>query len=325
MADLDFDAFEVEGEYPDDGGARRRGRFARLVNGAGAATSVALILGLGIWGWRLAVRDVTGVPVIRAIEGPARTAPDEPGGELAQHTGLAVNAVAAEGEAAPPADALRLAPGPVGLAAEDVPMGELQAAAAKARGAPVSGRVEPQSTIPVARTLPEPLPDEAPDPILDAPVVEDIDAAVALAADMPEPAAEPLKVLPASVPGVARSPRPMPRPGTVASAYADTPEAEAVMLASFRDVDPATLQAGDRLVQLGAFDSEAAARSEWDRLAVTFGAVMTGKGRVIQQAESAGKTFYRLRASGFADQADARRFCAALVDKELHCIPVQVR
>ena len=44
-----------------------------------------------------------------------------------------------------------------------------------------------------------------------------------------------------------------------------------------------------------------------------FGALMDGKRRVIETAESGGQTFYRLRVEGFADLDDARRFCAALM------------
>ena len=44
--------------------------------------------------------------IARAIEGEMRVRPEEPGGELARHQGLSVNAVAAEGSAAKPADRL---------------------------------------------------------------------------------------------------------------------------------------------------------------------------------------------------------------------------
>ena len=315
-----------------------RGKMARvlqrLVSSAGALVSLALIVGLGIWGYKLAVRDVTGVPVIAALEGPARIAPDNPGGELAQHTGLAVNTVAALGEAAGTADQLRLAPRPTGLADEDLPMAEMGSASLPARDhlAPVE-EVQPVAASRAA--LPEPLPDEAPEPILEAPVVTGTDAAVALALGEalaepePEPEAEAestASAIPASVPGLARSPRPAARPqptGAMALAAAEA-EAEAA-LPGFSDIDPSTLPAGTRLVQLGAFDTEAQARDEWNRIALDFGPLMAGKGRVIQPAESAGRAFYRLRATGFGDLADARRFCAALVGKDLHCIPVQVR
>jgi hypothetical protein len=45
---------------------------------------------------------------------------------------------------------------------------------------------------------------------------------------------------------------------------------------------------------------------------------------VVQKAESGGKIFYRLRASGFSDISDARQFCTAISDK-VACIPVVTR
>ena len=58
MADMDYDDF---GRSYDQGGARPR-QVGRLVHLAGAACSVALLIGLGAWGYKLAVRDVTGIP-----------------------------------------------------------------------------------------------------------------------------------------------------------------------------------------------------------------------------------------------------------------------
>ncbi|MEZ5884853.1 MAG: SPOR domain-containing protein [Paracoccaceae bacterium] len=56
-----------------------------------------------------------------------------------------------------------------------------------------------------------------------------------------------------------------------------------------------------------------------------FGALMEGKQRVIQEASSGGRVFYRLRVHGFDDLAAARRFCAALVAEQANCIPAAVR
>lgn len=72
-------------------GAARAGVF---VNYAGAAMSLALIAGVGLWGYKLIIRDVSGIPVVRAMEGDMRVLPDNPGGSVAIHTGLAVNEVA---------------------------------------------------------------------------------------------------------------------------------------------------------------------------------------------------------------------------------------
>ena len=74
----------------------------KMINAAGAVVSLALIAGIGVWGYKLVMRDVTGIPVVKALEGPMRVMPDNPGGEIAPNACLSVNAVAAEGEAAPP-------------------------------------------------------------------------------------------------------------------------------------------------------------------------------------------------------------------------------
>ncbi|CAN0602350.1 unnamed protein product [Ectocarpus sp. 12 AP-2014] len=53
-----------------------------------------------------------------------------------------------------------------------------------------------------------------------------------------------------------------------------------------------------------------------------FGDYMVGKEPVVQEAKTGGRAFYRLRAAGFTDLADARRFCAVLVADGANCIPV---
>ena len=76
--------------------------MGQLTNVLGAVISIALIAGVGVWGYKLFVRDVSGVPVVRAAEDEMRVAPKDPGGQQAAHQGLAVNSVAADGAAEAP-------------------------------------------------------------------------------------------------------------------------------------------------------------------------------------------------------------------------------
>ena len=94
MADMTHQA-----EFGPVGAERPEGvsRAGMAVQVTGALLSVALLAGMGVWGYQLIVRDAHGVPVVRAMGGPMREAPESPGGELALHTGLAVNEVAAVG------------------------------------------------------------------------------------------------------------------------------------------------------------------------------------------------------------------------------------
>ena len=316
MADAEYDSLQV-GAYPSQGGT-----IQRTVALAGAVTSLALLVGFAVWGYRLAVRDVTGVPVIEAMEGPMRIAPEDPGGEIADHQGLAVNEVAAEGVAAPPPERLVLAPRPVELSPEDMAgLADLPPASSLPVAAP--GTALPGAADLALAAAP---PEESASPTAIA-----VEAALAEALGMPPdpvadealaPIEEPVVEL-ADVDGVmTASPRPRARPTRAAPA----PEATAAdVIPAPTEVDPATIPVGTRLVQFGAFDTADAARAEWVRLTGQFGDLMTGKSLVLQPAESGGRTFYRLRALGFDDEDDARRFCSAFVARDATCIPVPQR
>ncbi len=331
MADADYDDFYSYDGYETHGAAVpvADGRWQKLINGAGALTSVALIAGVGVWAYKLAVRDVRGVPVIQALDGPARIAPENPGGELALHQGMAVNRIAAEGTAAEPADRLTLAPAPTGLSDEDSAMGKL-AGIADTTGADTPNIVPPpqggETLTPAAMRPTEPLPDGPAEPIN----LED-----GAAANVPFVAEG---VIPASVPGISRSLKPAPRPagGATVSGGDDVDvdvmaeAAAAAVAAAFApessdNLDPATLASGTRLVQIGAYPNEAEARLEWDKTVARFAALMQGKRRVIEKSESAGQSFYRLRVEGFTDAEDARAFCASLTSENAVCVPAVVK
>lgn len=326
MADVDFDDFD--GGYPAGWSDQSvaSGRVTRIVHLAGAACSAALVLGLAVWGYKIAVRDVNGVPVVRAMEGPMRIAPENPGGEVTDHQGLAVNTVAALGAAAPPPDRLVLAPRPLDLDPEDM-AGLSQATAPVAtETAPLAETLE---TVAAVAPLPEtaaPAENLGPDPDAVAQALAEALAGADVAPVMAEPAETAVATADAA-PII----RPRPRPGSAAA----TQQAEAAPLAlteavpvsapGASEIDPATIPAGTRLVQLGAFDTADQARAEWVKLSNQFGDLMLGKSLVVQQAESGGRNFFRLRAHGFANETEARGFCTSMLAQNASCIPVEQR
>lgn len=330
MADADYD---FGGGFSHDEAVAPRGlrdpdraaRLQRLVNIGGAVTSLALVIGLGVWGYRLAVRDVNGVPVIQALEGPMRVAPADPGGAIADHQGLAVNELAETGAASPPPERLVLAPRPMDLQPEDTAglAGMLTPGLTEA-SAPTGGAAGNRDLALAA--VP---PTESADPTEIA-----IDAALAEAlgeipdAALYDPSADNALDLekidlagePVLEGGMAVSIRPRPRPVTRVAAPAASTAAAALPAAT--EVDPASIAPGTRLVQFGTFDTADEARAAWAQLQVRFGELMAGKGMVVQPAESGGRTFYRLRGHGFDSEDDARRFCSAFVTEGATCIPV---
>ncbi len=302
MADLDYTDYRDESDVP------LRASVAAFMNWAGAALSLALIAGLGYWGYQLLVRDVSGVPVVRALEGPMRIAPEDPGGARAAYQGLAVNEIAAEGTAAEPPELVVLAPSEPVLTDEDQPMSALLPDAPEAPIAEAAAKPVSPTDLAVAAALAE------------SPIVT---LASASTEDIPE--AMPAGLVTEAVEDgvVVLSPRPAPRPDRRLASLDPAPIA--VARSDGPDIDPATIEAGERLVQLGAYPTQDLAREEWDRIAGRFADFMEGKGRVIQEAEAGGRTFYRLRVHGFEDLSDSRRFCAVLVAGEASCIPVAWR
>lgn len=284
MADLDYDHF--------DSGYAAAPRFGRLTHLGGAAVSLALLLGAGVWGYQLAMRDVTGIPVIRAAGGAMRLAPTNPGGAETSHQGLSVNAVAAAGTALPLPETLVLAPKPMDLAEEDIagleplePVGGGEVVAMAPAAAPEAVALE-------AAAMPEALPATQEDAVAAA-------LAEALGLESPDVLTN----------------------GEAVANLSDVTQTSAhATEIAFDTIAPGTL-----LVQLGAFDDQEKARSEWVRLSGNFAELMSGKALVIQPAQSGGKTFYRLRAHGFATDDDTRRFCTAMLAENATCIPVAQR
>ncbi|MDO5630393.1 MAG: SPOR domain-containing protein [Paracoccus sp. (in: a-proteobacteria)] len=333
-------------------------RLARLTHYLGAVISVGLMIGLVYWGWQLVMRDVSGVPVITALSGDARTAPADPGGELTSYTGLAVNGVAAGGRSEPAAQ-VAIAPSATGLTDSDVAMGQLGATArepAAGSDPAISFDTDPmiaqsdadmRAELAAAEALAA---DQAvaQAQIMDAPASEGpVNAAVldengqqaqamaitdALAQAQAQggltasvrPAPRPRRA--AAVASAAATPAQAPAAATVGAGSADAPAARpaAVQQASAEPAPApraATAPSGAPLAQIGAFDSNAIANSEWARLSGKFGSQFSGKAPVIQEHRANGRTFWRLRVAGFDSRDDARRFCEALKSGGTDCIP----
>ena len=317
--------------YDDYGPSDEGGTFAAFLNWGGAILSLILIAGLMTWGWKLWVRDVTGVPVVRALEGPMRIAPEDPGGLASEYQGLTVNRIAESRGQATPSEQVVLAPAPATLdEEEDLAMAELPAVAPEPEESIATVDVAPASQIGDAESVllaedgyEDAMPMVMEETEMAAAEEEPVstasatDLAVAAAlADIglrPEPAV--LKVeAAANVPVV--TPRPQMRPENL--------EAVSLNVPVFREgeVDPSAIAPGTRLVQLGAFGSPDVARSEWGDIEDRYSDFFVGKSRVIQEVTSGGREFYRLRVMGFEDLADARRFCTVIVADGTNCIPV---
>lgn len=329
-------------------------RLSRLTHYLGALASVGMMIGLLVWGWQLVSRDVSGVPVIKAIAGDSRTTPENPGGELTSYTGYSVNGVA-EGAAPRSVDQVAIAPAATGLSDEDVAMGNLGATAREPENTseiPLSFDGEP--IVPMSDSEARALAQEqaaaeaqrlalanqaieaatiSEEPALEGPVnqvVTDETGAPAQTDAISAALAEAQASVNSAVLTASSRPAPRPRGMRVASAVTTATDARPQAPAS-RPAEPAApapetapvaSSASGPVVQLGAFDSNSIAASEWNRLAGKFGS-FSGKQQVIQEHVSNGRTFWRLRVAGFGSLGEARDFCSALKSGGTDCLALK--
>lgn len=122
MADTGFESYEE----PAEDAPSRFGRVKTALSTAlGALVALSLLLALGVWFYRLGVRDAQNVPIIRAATEPAKIRPADPGGKKAPHQEIESYDVADRSAEPASAAAAIIAPTPPEPDAEDVAMGDL--------------------------------------------------------------------------------------------------------------------------------------------------------------------------------------------------------
>ena len=279
----------------------------------GAALSLFLLAGAIGWSYQLIVRDVNQIPIVRAQLGPLRVPPDNPGGLTAANQGLSVTQLAVN-EKPLLSNEIYLAPAAEILNEENLALKVTEEDESnKVDGAFEIKEVNAENSMNL-----EALPDqkEVDSRSNDVGVLSkaafsqkkiEIENAVSLALSITNEPDKSLSWL-----------RPKIRP---VGFYRNGNITEDQIVSN----EPMPkLPIGSAVVQLGAFDSKSLAESEWQRFEKILGSILIPKKMVVQKAESGGKIFYRLRASGFSDISDARQFCTAISDK-VACIPVVTR
>jgi hypothetical protein len=275
----------------------------------GAVLSLSLLAGAIGWSYKLVVRDINQIPIVRAQLGPLRVAPDNPGGLTAANQGLSVTQLAVN-EKPLLSDEINLAP------AAEILNEETSASLLR--------EVDKLNQI-----------DETYE-------IKGINAENTISLDGSSGAmkGETASKTESLVAQVAFSQKKVEIENAVSLALSITSEFDPSLTSLRPKTRPRSVQQnrelivskepmsklpiGSAIVQLGAFDSKSLAESEWRRFEKLLGSILAPKQMIIQKAESGGKIFYRLRASGFNDISDARQFCTAISDK-VACIPVVTR
>jgi Flp pilus assembly protein TadD len=99
------------------------------------------------------------------------------------------------------------------------------------------------------------------------------------------------------------------------------PATTPVAAAASPSPSPIIAMGGSAAVQLGALDSQAAAERQWRKSVAAEPALFNGKAPDISTATVQGKTYYRLRVTGFGSRLEAAKFCAELSAANMACTP----
>ena len=262
---------------------------ATYINMVGGTISLMVLIGAVALGAQTLMRDSSGVPVVRALDGPLRIAPLDPGGVLASHQGLTVNEVASSQKPAVRIDPFQLAPRPISLKEEDQPV-----------------------VLSNSENIPLPIPAEEiqPSPVMAGTTIEELIASLAEKTDVQKN----IEIIPVSEGfGPSSTLRPQLRPRSIS--LLATRKDPAVRIPALQ-ITPAI---GTQMAQLGAYNSEASALTAWAELSQRHGDYLVGKPYAILKGKSGESTVYRLRVHGFDNSTDSRRLCAALIAQNATC------
>ena len=279
----------------------------------GAALSLSLLAGAIGWSYQLIVRDINQIPIVRAQLGPLRVAPDNPGGLTAANQGLSVTQLAVN-EKPLLSNEIHLAPAAEILNEENLALQITEDVKSNTDDETFEIKevnAENSLNLTVLSNEIEAGSRSKEEAILSKVAFSqkkmEIENAVSLALSI----ADDQLASPTSL-------RPKIRPMSFNGNNKTT--VDQVATNELMSKPPM----GSAMVQLGAFENKNLAKSEWQRFEKLLGSMLISKKMVVQKAESGGKIFYRLRASGFDDISDARQFCTAISDK-VACIPVVTR
>jgi len=282
----------------EDAAPEEAGRLSTtLAQWVGGLVSLVLVLGAIYWVFELGRRDANEVPVVQAMGGAARDLPENAGGPQVGNQGLQVNEVLGSDNTAPVEPETRLAPPPQRVVAADVTPATV----------PDPGETPVAPATDEALTPPPSLPEADPD--MTRPVRRVVAAGLSPTADLLSDAiANAISTVAAEEAGkLTPTPTPAPTPNPVLTPAAGSPFA------------------GEKMIQLGAYDDEESANRDYDALLVDNQDLMGGLTRFVERREAGGRVFYRLRARGFADIEAATDMCTALLARNVQCIAVTAR
>ena len=261
--------------------------------------SIAALSLLVWWGIFLSRLDPNDIPVIKKAQGPARTAPKNPGGKKTSFQGLSVNEIQSSAGISKPVNEVFLAPKPRPFQVEDIAgLGKLKELNSdiKIYQAPILKNPELKATNNISGL----------EAVIDRSVKLEADNLFASNKNKQNLTINRLTKLGPSGPKI--------RPNDLRLSLGITPLKPSLDVA-----------VGTAVVQLGAFDFDVVAVVQMNNISKSRADLLGDKELFIQKANNGLKEFYRLRVKGFKSTKEAKSFCTAITARGTTCIPVMIR
>lgn len=315
-------------DYSNNEQPKKEPLSSKISRFIGVGSSLLVIGGLAYWAYGLGSRDASAVPVISALKGDGeiRTAPEDAGGEEVDYQGNQVNGVL---EGNPPAltDDVELAPSPTNL--DDVdPAVSTQTTTIEIPVETVSDveNLENEIVILDSNLAPVPSPERRPE-LLYIPPKDQMNPLTREARPVGSLSGEslPVEVTPAS-----EIVEPLPDISTPSLQEANETEAvvealNAITETSSVDELGPRLSSGTPLIQLAANTALEDTQSQWKKIQAENVELLGSKSLYVETTTVNDKLYYRLRVSGFADDAEAQEACKTLLARNMQCLFVRAK
>ena len=290
MAGIEFDASLAH--RPGDADSS----FGFLLTVLVSLISIFLLGGFLYWGYSAFVQSESKVTIITAPDGPLKVLPEDPGGNLASHLGFSVNSVQESGQVAGPSAKIFLAPPAISVQESDLRS--------------LSGFGDSNGAIDLKSSINDAL----------AGIFKDTDtlSEVTFLKNLKE---IPIKKDIVENTTVSNSfARPEKRPVKIVSA---TLHQDLVAQIVLNQVKASMVDSEDELmVHLGSFKNKVLASADVENFVVRHKGYLTDKTVFLQKSETGGRSIYRMRAIGFSNTSETKKFCVIINSFGNDCIPI---
>ncbi len=277
------------------------------------------------WGADLVAPTGDDIPTVRAPDGPFKVRPEAPGGQDIPNRDKDVYGLLEKGKGEAPAKGKgkgeNLLPRPEAPLPPPAPKAGAKSAPSAGQAAEISEEGSPQMVIEPGEDDDDTEMVEAPDTLPPAPPPAAAKGAPPAATKGAAAPSAPAVVIP-TTPGAT----PTPEQVRAAAKPSAPPAPPAVKSEEQIASAPATAPIGAKAfkIQLSAVRSDAAAKTEWDKLKKTHPSVLGRLSLNVEKADLGQKgVYYRIQAGPFADRAAADAACQELTKQKASCLVIR--